>query len=362
MSTPPENQMLRMDGWPGGINNRVRETEQSIMRDGEAIPSSQFLRHALNVDLTAEGHPLRRKGYALQEAGFAHSAWYCREQDLFYVVISGELKVGKRPNEFVTIDTVNRYLPMSYTWFVDRVFFSNGATTGSFSAELGWVEWPDQNNVTELPREYGGSISLQAAPSFDIDSDNAYYEVLPAGQLLAAHKGRLYVAENKNIWFSQPAQPDFMRTATNLFMWPSTIEMLQPVEGGIFVGTAHDITFIAGSNPFKTERISVYPHGVVPKAFARIPGEKFGMGTDYVPVWWCKDGVMLLGMPTGQIRQLTRDRLSAPEYGFGAVSMREREGISQIVSSLQKGGDANNMAATDTVVAEIRRNNITLNP
>ena len=61
-----------------------------------------------------------------------------------------------------------------------------------------------------------------------------------------------------------------------------------------------------------------------------------------------------MGLPDGEVRQLTRDRLAAPEYGFGAVSMREREGMSHIVSSLQKGGDANNMGASDSVVAEIR--------
>ena len=83
-----DKKLLRMDGWPGGVNNRIRETETPARRDAEAIPNSAFLRKALNVDLTAEGHPLRRKGYALHTAGYAHSVHYVG--GLFYVVaVSG---------------------------------------------------------------------------------------------------------------------------------------------------------------------------------------------------------------------------------------------------------------------------------
>ena len=43
------------------------------------------------------------------------------------------------------------------------------------------------------------------------------------------------------------------------------------------------------------------------------------------------------------------------------MHLRELNGMSHIVSSLRKGDDANNMGATDTVVAEVRRNDIILN-
>jgi hypothetical protein len=351
MTTPPDNQLLRMDGWPGGVNNRVRETEQVVMRDGEAIPSSQFLRRALNVDLTAEGHPLRRKGYQLAEAGFAHSSWYCREQALFYVVVDGLLKVGRKPSELTPVADVNRYLPMSYAWFSDAVYFSNGADSGKYSTQIGLGVWPTDAYIPPKAEYRDGIVS-----------DPYEYEPMKPGQLLATHKGRLYSAQDNILWFSEPMRPEHTRTATNFYKFAYTIEMVQPVNDGLYVADKTGVVFLSGTDPFDVTRVSVYPHPVVPKAFAQIPGEKFGVAFDYVPVWWSKDGVMLLGLPSGQIRQLTRDRLAVPEFGYGAVSLREREGISQVVSSLQKGGDENNMGATDTVVAEIRRNDITLNP
>lgn len=366
MPTPSRDKVLRMDGWPGGVNNRIRETEQVVMRQGESIPSSQFLRKALNVDLTAEGHPLRRQGYRQETSGYAHSAWYSRELSLFFVVLEGQLRVGPTANNLVAVQNVNRYLHMSYAEHAGTVYYMNGAESGSYGAN-GYQVWPDPAKVPDqppLPTDVSpmntDDMTPRDVPWADQDDGDMlvhdeYFETLPIGQLCASHKGRIYVAQDNVVYFSEALITDACRLATNLYMRPKYIWMLEPAEDGIYVADESSITFISGTDPFQASQVHVYPHGVVQGAFARIPGEKFGVDLRDVPVWWCKDGTMLLGLPNGQIRQLTRDRLAVPEFGFGAVSLREREGISQVVSSLQKGGDENNMGATDTVVAEIRR-------
>jgi hypothetical protein len=150
-------------------------------------------------------------------------------------------------------------------------------------------------------------------------------------------------------------QVDYHRAATELIMQPDYIHLLQPVDDGMYVGDENEIRFISGTDPMEITQKRVYDHGPVKFAVTRLPGEKFGVPFDEVPVWWGRDGTLLLGLPGGEVQQLTRDRLAVADFGFGAVSLREREGISQVVSSLQKGGDENNMGATDTVVAEIRR-------
>lgn len=380
MPTPDDNRLLRMDGWPGGMNNRMRETEQSAMRDGEAIPSSQFLRRALNVDLTAEGHPQRRRGYSRRLSGYAHSLWRCREQALFYAVVNGNLYVGQKVQDMAPVWAVNRYLPMSYAYMDNRVYCTNGLNTAYYDFG-GLGPWPDpaaipetfgvaaQELQTPTAADNGDSMPFPRAQSRRDDafagefvSDPHYYEPMPVGQLVCAYRGRLYVARNATLWFSMPMQADYLRSTTNFYMFAHYIDMLQGVDDGLYVADKNGVHFIGGADPFDVRQRTVYPHPVVRSAFARVPGEKFGLPFDTVPVWWCRDGVMILGLPNGEIRLLTRDRLAAPEYGFGAVSVRERDGISQIVSSLQKGGDENNMGATDTVVAEVRRNDITLDP
>jgi hypothetical protein len=354
MPTPSRDKLLRMDGWPGGMNNRVRETEQVVMRDGESIQSSQFLRRALNVDLTAEGHPLRRPGYTLAQAGFAHSAWYSRGLNKFFVVIDGLLYAGDTSATLAPFMAVNRYLRVSYTDHPDgNVYFTNGADTGSYTPG-GFVAWPDAAKVSGLP-DIPDQTFDDPTGELIAGKHTHHHEILPSGQLIASYKGRIWIARDNYVVFSHASTVHYYRPSAEFFLQPGYVELLQPVEGGMYVGDAENIRFIRGTDPYDTQQIHVYPHGVVKGAFARIPGEKFELPYDEVPVWWCRDGTLCLGMPDGQIRQLTRDRLAVAAFEFGAVSLREREGISQIVSSLQKGGNENNMGATDTVVAEIRR-------
>lgn len=342
MPTPRDDNLLRMDGWPGGVNNRIRGTEDVTVRDADAIPNSAFLRRALNVDLTAEGHPLRRRGYTLADVGYAHSAFYSDALSLFFVVIEGVLKIGHKVSELTPLMTVNRYLRMSYTHHAGAVYFSNGQESGRYVSS-GLEVWPGPPQQHEVHDDE------------DLELVDNVYETMPIGQIVTSFSGRIYCAKDEVLWFSEGMSTHMARLATNYYMLPNYIQMLQPVEGGIFVGDKNRIIFLKGSDPFAAEQVNVYPHGVVPYASARIPGEKLGVpGEEEIPVWWTKDGVLSAGMPDGSVRTLTRDRLAVPEYGFGAVSLREREGMSQVVSSLQNGGDANNMVATDTVTAEIR--------
>jgi len=331
MTTPKDDRLVQMDGWPGGVNNRIRETE----KDSDV----EFLRQALNVDLTADGHPLRRRGYVLSQAGYAHSVSY--QNSLFFVVIDGLLQVGPKATELTTVATVNKYLRMSYTVHADEVYFSNSVDSGKYTG-AGFEAWPGPNQVFEIHDDEGLELT-----------DNLY-ETMPIGQYIASYNGRIWAANRDVLWFSEGMSTHMCRKATNYFMMPGYIWMLMPADGGIYIGTDSNIYFLQGEDPFNMEWSGVYAHGVVPFAYTEVAGEKFGVPDATVPVWWTKDGVMSAGLPNGEVRQLTRDRLAVPEYGFGALSIREREGISQVVSSLQKGGDANNMGATDTVVAEIR--------
>jgi hypothetical protein len=330
------------------MNNRVRETERVLLRDGESIQSSQFLRRALNVDLTAEGHPLRRQGYARARAGFAHSAWYSRELRRFFAVVDGQLLSGETAATLSPFQNVNRYLRMSYAEHAGAVYFTNGADSGKYGADGAGI-WPDSSKVPARPATDEDGTGELVGVEY-----KHYHTVLPIGQLVISHSGRLWVARDDTIHIAHAMTVDYYRPATEIIQQPRYIDMMLPVPGGVFVGDATSIRFIQGTDPFDVTQTHVYASGVVKGAYALIPGEKFGAEVDKVPVWWCRDGTLCLGMPTGQVRQLTRDRLAVAEFTTGAVSLREREGISQIVSSLQKGGDENNMGATDTVVAEIR--------
>lgn len=401
-----DRELLKMDGWPGGVNNRIRGTEQGVMREGREMPSSQFLRRALNVDLTGEGHPLRRQGWSRHTPGYIHSAWGSDQLGVFMAVVDGVLCAGDTPADLVAVAEANQYLAMSYVVFGEMVLAVNGAEgfayVPSYERALPWslpkppapgpnqvavyVDWRGREHAASVPTDGPGSTTPLPAgaesmrtytaeaigPVADtvvgdavIDTiyrDNGlelgtlHLDPMPVGQLVTTANGRVYVAQDDIIWFSEPLQPHVCQSATNLFRAPGPVTLLQGTVDGIFVGHDRGVYFIAGQDPFDSRQVHVSPYAPVRGAVARIPGEKLNVPLAEVPVWWGADGVLMAGLPGGEVTQLTRDRLAVSKFRAGAVSLREREGMSHVVSALRNGGDVGGMLASDSVVAEIRRN------
>ena len=438
MTTPPEGKLLKMDGWPGGVNNRMRETEQSALRNNVPIPSSEFLRRALNVDLTAEGHPIRRKGYTQHTPGYAHSLFSCEALGVFCAVIDGQLLAGRDPDSLQVMADVNKYTPVSYAVLNDVIYYSNGQILGEITYALEHRPWgiptgptptvagPAAENpggwtdtrqvavtyVDYYGREGGASepilvgadgsftVAIQVPLPTDVEEARIYMSepnseilyhietVLTAplvtifpptvskgkeldtlnlhppqpGQLVRAYNGRVYIARNDTVTFTEPLRFHLMRPSQGLYMFPDYVTLLEPADGGVYIGTKHGVVFLAGDDPYNVEQRFVSPYAPVEGASSLMPGDKFGLpSTDLVPIWWGVDGVLVVGLPGGELKQLTRDRLAVPGFGSGAVSLREYEGMSHIVSALQSSKGLNPMGASDTVVATVRRNNIVLN-
>jgi hypothetical protein len=438
-STPDEKSLLSMDGWPGGVNNRIRETEQKTMREGVAIPSSQFLKEALNVDLTAEGHPIRRKGSVELETGFAHSLWASDEFGIFCIVLDGVLYFcpsADTSTAYASV-SVNRYLTVSYAKGNAGIYWSNGDELGYFDVSTrsarNWgvpvgaapansgtyrvdteardvqmsrlvaVTYVDQwgleggaselatlddSQPIEITQNFPAGVLEARVYASDLNSETLYHvktiygpttvavndfqpkgEVLKtasmkspkAGQLVAHHKGRVYIARNQTVFFTEPLNHHLMRPSQGIFMFPSYITLLQPAENGIYVGHDEGVVFLSFTDPYEVRQTHVSRFAPVAESGTRLPGKWFGQPLSELPVWWNTDGVLVLGLPDGQLTELTRDRLAVPEYAKGAVSYREQDGMAHIVSSLISSDGVTNMAANDTVVATVRTNNIVLN-
>ena len=437
MPTPSDNDVLRMDGWPKGVNNRLRETEsQAATRNQFEVPSSPWLRSAVNVDLTQLGHPLRRSGYHQLVAGFTHSLWSDEQISYGLCVHEGWLSRVTTDNGIVldSLIEVVPYLPMSYAVVNGQVFYANGIDKGRIIDGLVY-HWglpePGQPLIgtaegTVFPgtyhiaitfedydgEEYGASDPIEAIvetgaitvtpptpwPSsvhrcnvYVTQADSEVYYLAKSlyepgtvtvtqpdlgkgrvletrdfkqpqsGHILAYFNGRIYIARNDTVLFTEPLRYGLTRPAQGIYMFPERVDLLVASTNGLYVGYKGQIVFIAGMDPYAVSQVAVQPYGPIPKAVTYIAGERLGTNARHVPVWWGTDGVMVAGLPGGEIKQLTRDRLAVPTHELGAMMLREREGMSQLVSVLRKGGETNAMGASDSVVAEIRRDCVKLN-
>lgn len=141
MPTASDEDLLTMDGWPLGVNNRVRETEPASSTDERnRIPTSKYLREAINVDLTRFGHPLRRKGYSLVQAGFTHSLWSDPTLDYGLCVHEGELCRVDTHGNLSPLREIHAYAPVSYATVNQEVFWSNGLQMGRVDSS-GALHW-----------------------------------------------------------------------------------------------------------------------------------------------------------------------------------------------------------------------------
>lgn len=436
MTTPNDRDVLTMDGWPLGVNNRLRETEEGQTTQHRRKPNtSLFLREAVNVDLTKLGHPLRRKGYKKIHSGYTHSLWSTKGFSWGLCVQNGQLKKVFESGYTEDLKEVAPYKHMSYVEVNGVVHWSNGEDKGRVD-DVGVIHWgittpskvkasvkegslyPGEYKlsavwVDEFGEEYGASTHVIVAllegngieittPSSWPDSAVVYrvfmsqpngetlyhirdseeqetYTVsnsvvgtgrelettdlkqVPAGNILRYFNGRIYIAHRNTVVFTEPLRYGLTRPSQGIYMFSSDVILLEVSEDGIYVGTKKGVVFIAGENPYDVQQRTVLRHAPVLRANTTVPGEFLGASQEEVPVWWGVDGAMVAGLPGGEVRQLSKDRIATPSFQSGAMLYREQEGMAQVVSALGRGGETSGMAATDTVVASVRQNTKQIN-
>lgn len=431
MPTPEDEQLVRFEGFPGGVNNRIRETENGA-RDGQP---GGFVREAVNVDFSVEGKPRRRQGYTKLIAGDCHSLW--RHPSLSYALMvkDGRLvKLTGEPGatpEVADLGPASATRAMSYDALNGVVYFSNGVDMGRISLAGERLPWgmdvpliavspaagpalPDgcyqisatyvdvdgvehgacepvmyrvmdqqlrvtvdgpfpvradyvQVYVTQADGDVLYAAATLSAPgTVAIDAGKigrgrpieTLFKTAPfPGQLVRHFSGRIYVAVENIVFFTDPLRYELVSPASALFMFPSRVTLLEPAHDGLYVGYESAVDFLSGTDPYDMQRRMVASQSAVEGTGRQVPGNHFDTPLDYVPVWWAQHSGFVLGLPGGQLRLLSEDRLAAPRFGAGAMITREQEGMTQLISALrQPGGGA--ARATDSVVAEIRRSNV----
>jgi len=175
------------------------------------------------------------------------------------------------------------------------------------------------------------------------------------GDIIRYYNGRIYFAVDEAVFFTEALRYGLVRYSQAVYMMPKPVTLLEPAENGLYVGYGDTVVFLLGSDPYDVTNLRVNSRGAVPRTGTRVPGYFFGRELEHVPVWWTQQGGMVAGFPSGESQQLTQNRLAVPSFGEGAILAREREGMRHLVSTLRQPGD-NSFGASDSVVAEIRRN------
>jgi len=400
--------------WPKGINNSSRDY---------VLPKDAAL-DALNVDVTDEGHIVRRSGYSQTQAiDNGHSLRTLGGKTFIGLGTSLGVITAMNPLVVTTLRTSMDLRPVSYAERGGEVWWSNGVQSGRCNADNTdhpWVPPTPADIVTvfsgagtlpagvyriaitqamndgeesvasaiyaytlasagsivvTLPAASSGvdafnvyctvadgkvlqmysavaaataSVSITDNPTGRNLRDRAFLQPMPPGDAMCFHGGRLLVMAGEFIYYSQPYDYGVYDPAQNYLVLGATGSLMASVESGLFV-VADRTWFYAGADIASAEPAERLPFGAAAGTVFQHP-----ISTSPTVGWYSDEGIVL-GALDGSVTLPQRSAgFIGPVAASGAAWVRQRNGTSHVVISLDDSSAYNKQVSPDFTAARFR--------
>jgi hypothetical protein len=264
-----------------------------------ANAENTFLAAAVNVRISRNGEISIVPGYTkLQDLTNGHSL-FCDGGDCF-VCQGGSLYQVATDYSLSGVRSGMCGDPVSYATHRDKTYYTNGTENGVIRANVSYVWGKD---------EYFGPDTTR------------YFSEPPVGHHLEIARGRMFVAENNVLWWSEPYQFGLFNQATSFVRFKTKIVMVKRVEGGLFVSDSEQTHFLPGSDPagFSQVTVATYPAYEWSVATGYVDGQVLGL-SGKCALWSSPEGA-ILGSPDGQITNLNKDKVVYPENATAGASL-----------------------------------------
>ena len=150
----------------------------------------------------------------------------------------------------------------------------------------------------------------------------------PAGTVLEAHNGRIYIGRDNVVWLTEPLRYGLVKPMMGFVQFPAPVTVIKSVDDGVFI--CSDRTYWLTDVDTDQMRLKdVLPYGAV-----------FGTGMDipkYDAVAWFGETGLVIGGLKGEVYNTLEDRVAVSRYGNGAMFWREDRGVRSIVATLRDG-------------------------
>lgn len=245
--------------WPRGINNTA---EEGALPENEYGTRPVALREAVNVDLTAQGRPRRRRGYTSAIQGtLVHSLWSHKDLDWALFVDDGQLTVMFPDESTQTLGASVGNLPLSYALINDRVYFANAVVSGLITPDLQAWSW-----APECPT---GQPTVTAVSGYGLDA-GIYQVAVTFTDLLGRESGAVLSAQVEvegqgGIELSaipQPVDPVATPT-TNVYVTDANDQVPRLYTSAPSATSFGLITERAAGRPLLTQHLQALPAGSI---------------------------------------------------------------------------------------------------
>lgn len=271
------------------------------------------LAEANNIDLDSRGKATRRNGYTLKltPSGEVHSLW---SNDRIALFVDGTTLKRLLADYTATVIRSNiTTLPVSYVDVNEIVYYSNASV-------IGYIE----NGVGQVFSDPG--VNFKKAPR--------------PGQHIEYYNGRLYIARNETIWYTDAYALGRVDMRKNFIKMKDEVTMLRAVDDGIYVsiGDINDrssVVFLGGSHPDEFVYKEVADYGAIEGTDVKSKGAFVGDSSiDGKVIFWTSRKGVCLGANGGNFQNLTAGRYEVPGNRYGAGLFKLQNGLPQYFASL----------------------------
>lgn len=281
-----------------GLNNREHPSRLEADERGNVE-----LAEAVNIDISNRGKPRRRKGQTRTPMTAACHSFF--DAGDYGLAVSGSSLLLVVPDFSTSVlrGGLQADRPMSYCKMAGKVFYANGYQHGYIEDQVDHV-W--------------GQATYSAADTSRVLS------APPLGHKLAAAFGRVWIAQDGVLWFTEGFSPFLCDMGRNAIPFDSRIMEVIPVRDGLFVSTMTQIVFLAGTKPEDMYQEPIADYFIIPGTAVManiedVPGVANNAGSSRICVATTNEGVCILGAG-GMYQNITNTKLVFPErYSHGAA-------------------------------------------
>lgn len=163
-----------------------------------------------------------------------------------------------------------------------------------------------------------------------------HLEPMPGGEIVRYWRGRLLVANGRVLRASLPMRYGLTDTRTDWVQFPSRIDIMVAVEGGVYIGTADGIVFLEGTTPGEWKQVRKSARRALRGSDLLVRADLLGdkePGDRWVAVWLAENG-FVVGTPDGRLIEQQAKRIRLPESetaaGVAAAVVHDRQIIASI--------------------------------
>ncbi len=251
------------------------------------------LAEAVNVDISSSFRANRRKGYEKVISLPVHSL-FCQGGEALFVSDYVLYLLGS-DFSYRSLITLKSNERMDFAQVQDRIYYVNGTDFGYVSNGTRY-EW-------KKDKEYVGPTTqrVMSGPF--------------SGQHIEYFYGRLYVAKDDVLWFSEWNALNWFDMARNFIPFEGRIRMVKSVKGGLFVSTDKAIYFLEG----------IVPKDFVMRMVYGWPALEWSCSRDYLDlsVFWVTEKGLMEGKEDGSVVELNRVKVIYPKGIKGCSLVRD---------------------------------------